>query len=341
MLPGSASASHSGSDMSRISSLAVAALILVAACDTGGKDVVAVDATGDVGGLVWLDHNGNTTLDASDGPVRDVTVQLVPRGGTRVAYSAQSGPNGQFLLQDVLVGDYEARLDESTIGDTLRVLRIDSADVTVAAGDTAVVVAALTYPALPIDSLRGRPLDSRVFVDGLALTRWNTYGDQSLNVRDSTGAVLAVRVQATAVIPGDSVRVTGTTTIQTGQVVLKDASVFLLRTGVESPAPDTISTGTAANAGSGGFGADLVYLDSAVVRETSVNSAGDFVLTVGDGSGDVDVVLDRDISFLQHFDTGVIGTILHVTGILFPASVSGPWVVKPRSSEDIVVGPLS
>lgn len=317
--------------------VALTGLMVIAGCESGGDDILAVDATGAVAGLVWVDRNGNAQLDASDGPVRDARVNLIPRSGGAVAYTGETGPSGEFLIPDVLVGDYRAQLDSASIGDTLRILRVDSASLTVSAGDTAVVLAGLTYPVLPIDSVRSQPTEMRVFVEGLVLTRWQTYGEASLHVRDSTGAIRAIRVQPTSVIPGDSVRILGITTVQTGQAVLKDAVTYLLRTGVESPPPDTVTTAIAATAADGRLAADLIHLDSAVVQDTSRNAAGEFVFTVDDGSGSVDVVLDREIQFFLSFENEIIGSVLRVTGILTPSSATGPWIVKPRSSADIEI----
>ena len=108
---------------------------------------------------------------------------------------------------------------------------------------------------------------------------WATFGDASLHVRDSAGAIRAVRVQSTTAIPGDSVRLLGSTSIQNGQVVLKDASVLLLRTGVEPPSPDTVTTAEAAQALAGRLDADLVHLNGVVVQDTSRNAGGEFVMS--------------------------------------------------------------
>lgn len=308
-----------------------------AGCDESADDGFTVDATGTVIGVVWLDRDGSTRLEASDGAVGDVRVELVPRMGGTAAYSGTSQGSGEFVIDDVLVGEYRARVDSTTVGDSLRVLRVDSANLTVEAGDTAFVLVGLTYPRLTIDSARAQPTDTRLFLEGLVLTRWANFGEASLHLRDSTGAIRAVRVQPTTVIPGDSVRLLGSTSVQTGQAIVRDGSVLLLRTGVESPSPDTVSTGAAAGALDGQMDANLVHVDSAVVQDTARNPAGELLLTVDDGTGSVDVVLDRDIQFFLQFGDGVIGAALDVTGVLVPSSPGGPWLVKPRATADIVV----
>lgn len=322
--------------MSRIAALGLAlAVTTIAAACGGDDDGLSVDATGSVLGLVWLDRNGNERVDGSDGPVSDVRVRLVPAAGGEAAYSGQSGSSGEFAIHDVLVGDYRVAVDSATVGDTLRILRVDSSRVTVEANDSAVVTVGLTYPAVTIDSARSEPPDTRLFVEGVVLTRWGTFGEASVHVRDTTGAIRAVRIQQTAVIPGDSVRLVGVTSVQTGQPVIKDGTVFLLRTGVESPPPDTVTTALAATADGGRLDADLVRVDSAVVQDTSRTAAGTPVLTVDDDSGPVDVVLDGPFSI--PFEGEIIGSVLRVTGVLLPSSPGGAWVVKPRSNADVVV----
>lgn len=329
--------------MSRIATLGLGFAVAAAglACDERGDDVLSVEATGAVAGLVWLDRDGDNELDPSDSPVEDVRVELVPWAGGQAAYSAEASNAGEFLIEDVMVGDYRLRVDTVTLGDSLRIVRLDSANVTVEAGQLSTARVGLSYPTLTIDSARDQPPETRIFVEGLVLTRWGTYGEASLHLRDSTGAIQAVRVAATGAAPGDSVRLLGVVSVQTGQPVLKDASLFTLKTGLESPAPDTLTTAQAADAAGGAADADLIYLDSAVVRDSTRNSQGELVLTVDDGSGPVDVVLDQDVQFFLQFPDGIIGTILQVTGVLFPSSPGGAWHVKPRSSSDVVVGPLS
>jgi hypothetical protein len=317
-------------------------LVVVAhGCDSNGGDPLTVDATGAVTGAVWLDRNGNAMLDGTDGSVGGVRVTLVPSSGGSAAYSAQATGGGIFHIDDVLVGDYRAEVDASTVADSLRVLGVDSARVTVTAGDTVPVLVGLTYPALTTDSARILPPESPVFVEGLVLMRWNLFGDQAIHVRDTTGAIRAIRALPTAVAPGDSVRLYGTTTVQLGRPVLKDVQTFLLRTGVQSPDPDTITTAQAASAAGGDLDAALVHLDSAIIQDTTRNSLGERVFIVDDGSGPAEVVLDGNVSIQLQFGQEVIGTILQVTGVLVPEAAGGDWQVKPRSRADIVIGALS
>lgn len=314
---------------------------VIAGCQEQGDDGVSVDAAGTVTGLAWIDRNGNGLLDASDGPARDIRVELRPWASYKVAYTAETGAGGDFTLDRVLVGDYVAAVDSGTVGDSLRILRIDSVRLTVSAGDTTTVVVGLTYPEVTIDSARSTALESRVFIQGLVLSEWNTFGDAAVHIRDTTGAIRVVRAQPSSVAAGDSVRVLGVTSLQAGRTVLKDGVVFLLETGVESPGPELITTGRAASADGGRFDAELVRVDNAVVQDTSRNTLGEPVLAVDDGSGTVEIVLDRDIFFFLAVTGGgdVIGSRADATGVLVPpaSGAAGVWVLKPRQNADLTL----
>jgi hypothetical protein len=109
-------------------------------------------------------------------------------------------------------------------------------------------------------------------------------------------------------------------------VIAANVSVLGRRT---VPAPRTLSTLLAANA-------DSARIDAALVRVVNVNV--DSVLTpdvlrVNDGSGTLEVILDRDSGT---YPTVAQGARLDVTGVLIPIA-AGRWALKPRESTDLVV----
>lgn len=322
-----------------IGTIVILALALVGACDNAADDGLAVDATGAVRGGAWLDRNGNATLDAQDGIVRDLGVELrTPTGGDAL-YSAVTNAAGEFLLQSVMVGDYRVAVDSASAGDSIQVLRVDSPTLTVEAADTTTVVVAMTYPRATTDSVRVAPLDQVFFVEGRIISAWDNFGDAGLHIRDRTGALAAVRVQPTSSVVGDSVRLRGSSSFQSGRTVLKDVQLFILETGVQAPEPVATTTGVAATAGGGDLDAELVQAAAAVVQDTLRNPLGEFVLQVDDGSGALDVVLDRDVPFFLNFPGGqIIGSAIDVTGVLVPPASGGVgWVLKPRNNADVVV----
>ena len=67
---------------------------------------------------------------------------------------------------------------------------------------------------------------------------------------------------------------------------------------------------------------------------TTGTVGGDFVMSVDDGSGALQVVVDKDITF--NLTPLVGGVVIHVTGVLVPTG-GGVWQFKPRSAGDAIV----
>ena len=315
--------------------------LLASGCQDEADDGISVEATGAVDGLAWLDRNGNGVLEGLDGPAPGVTIQLLPPTGRQILYSAESNAAGEFIMPAVMVGDYRVAVDTPSVGDTLRIVRVDSANPTVAAGDTASILVAVSFPATTIDGLRAAPLDRQYFVEGDVISEWDTFGDGTLHIRDATGAIRALRVQVNDAALGDRVRLLGTTSLQAGRRVIKDVLVFPVETGVESPDPVTTTTGTAATADAGTLDADLVRVSDAVIQDTLRSSFNEVVFRVDDGSGPLDIVLDQNLPtfFLDFPPDSVLGVPLDATGILVPpaSGARGTWVLKPRRNPDLLV----
>ena len=79
---------------------------------------------------------------------------------------------------------------------------------------------------------------------------------------------------------------------------------------------------------------DGVALTARTAFADSTLHGWDFVMTVDDGSGALEVVLDKDITF--NLTPLVVGTIVDVTGVLVPTG-AGTWQLKPRGSGDIFI----
>jgi hypothetical protein len=314
----------------------VTAALLAAAlvgCGSAGDDfVLAIDATGLVEGVVYWDLNGTRELDQGDEPLGGVLVRLQVSqvGGTMAV--AVSDPAGEFRMRDIPVGRYVVRVDTATLADTVQVVRIDTAVVRLDPGDTAAVAVAVSYPLVSIAAARALPLGEGVFIEGIALNDRSTFGDTTVHVADTSGAIRATRVRSAPLFAGDSVRFRGVIAARNGQPTLDDVTPFILAIAGVPPATD-VTTAKAATADGGVVDAALVRVAGAIVADTATVD-GDFLATVDDGSGAVDVVFDQDIGF----DLGpyVPGAVLTVTGLLVP-SAGGWWTVKPRSAMDVAV----
>ncbi|HEX6559499.1 MAG TPA: hypothetical protein VF021_08550 [Longimicrobiales bacterium] len=303
--------------------------------DTSKDSALGIDATGSVLGVAFLDRNGNGLLDLpADGPFPGVAVEVVPRAGGSAVARGISNAVGGFALRDVPVGDYQVRVDPATLPDSVQLVKIDSLQVRVVAADSVPVVVMLSYPALSVAAARALPAGRRVFVEGVTLNAWVTFGDSTLHVADSTGAIRATRVLSGAVATGTRVRVLGTTELRDGQPTITDVTVVQLGSG-QVPPPLQLSTGRALSADSGKADAALARVVAVPIVGTQVNAAGDFVVSTNDGGGLLDVVLDRNSGISS---TGIVpGALLTATGVLVPAGTAGAWQLKPRTTSDLSV----
>jgi hypothetical protein len=319
---------------SKLHSVCLTALLAFTslACEDASSDrVLSLDATGTVVGVTYVDRNGNGTFDVgSDPSLPNVAVQLLTRGGNAVA-SGTSNSIGVFFLSNIPVGEYELRVTSSSVPDSLRVLRIDSARVRVNASDTAGVLVTLGYPSVTVREARALEAGKRVFIDGVTHNAFGTFGDSTLHVADSTGAIRATRVQPVNVASGQRVRLLGTTALQGTHRTLTDVTVFVVGPGTQAT-PVALSTAVAAHADDGKLDAALARI-SGVIVGSQTNSALDVVLSVNDGSGLLDVVIARATAIPT--TSFVPGATLTATGLLVPAATAGVWTLKPRTLSDL------
>jgi hypothetical protein len=183
---------------------------------------------------------------------------------------------------------------------------------------------------ISIDSARALPAGTRVYVVGTALNSSNSFSDTTVHFADATGAVRLTRLRV-SLGPGDSVRVRATTQVRQGQPVLDDVTTTALGQGL-LPTAAELTTLAAAGAAGGGRDAQLVVVRNAAVSDTA-RVEGDYRLTVSDGSGDLEVLLDRQAGFLVPGDF-VPGNSFDIVGVLVPTG-SGTWRLKPRSAADL------
>lgn len=77
----------------------------------------------------------------------------------------------------------------------------------------------------------------------------------------------------------------------------------------------------------------LVRVSNVTISDT-LPLRGAFVLTVDDGSGGLEVLLDKDVGFsLNPFDLDVV---IDAIGVLLPTG-EGAWQLKPRSDADLKI----
>lgn len=314
-----------------LSALLLGAAALAAGCDSAGS-VLEVDATGTVVGGVYRDLNGNGIPDApSDQPFRSVEVRLVSPGSGAVVARATTDTSGVYTIRDVPVGRYRVTVDPTRLGDSLQAAPLG--EVTVVPDSSVAVTVPVSFPRLTVAEARALPAGRRVFVEGLVVA---AYGDTA-HVASGGRAIRATRLQSPSSIdlgnlPGDSVRVLGTTGRFRGQPILDNATVFVLNSIISLPAPSVLSTAAAAAGGGGTLDGVQVQVRNATLVDT-VNADGRSILRLDDGSGPVDVPIGAGIAFgASRF---VPGLVVHATGVLVPSTRDGSWWVRPNLSTSL------
>ncbi|HUK72063.1 MAG TPA: hypothetical protein VLW50_25390, partial [Streptosporangiaceae bacterium] len=192
----------------------------------------------------------------------------------------------------------------------------------------------LTNIPLPVISIRAARLLSpgqTVNVVGVALNSSGTFSDTTVALADTSGAILLTRLRTT-VTAGDSVKVRATTATRNGEPTLDGGTTTALGRGFY-PAAATLTTAVAATAAGGSRDAQLVIVDSATISDTAT-VLGNFQLTVSDGSGNLQVLLDHAAGFLVP-GVYVPSNVFNIVGILVPTG-TGTWMLKPRSAADLV-----
>ena len=181
----------------------------------------------------------------------------------------------------------------------------------------------LSYPVVKAREARTMALGKRVILEGVTLNAWTTYGDSTLHIADSTGVIRASRVAQSNVSSGQRVRLLGTTALRDGQPTLTDATLFQLGSGT-TPDPVALTTAAASRASGGNqLDAALVVVANATILGGQTTPAGDFIVTINDGSGLLEVLIDRSASI--NAGQIVAGALLNVTGLLAPSTRAGEW----------------
>jgi len=189
----------------------------------------------------------------------------------------------------------------------------------------------IPLPVISIRAARALTAGQTVNVVGVALNSSGTFSDTTVAVADTSGAILLTRLRTT-VAAGDSVRVRATTATRNGQPTLDGGTTTALGRGFY-PAAATLSTAVAATAAGGTRDAQLVIVDSATITDTAT-VLGDFKLTVSDGSGNLEVLLDHAAGFVVP-GVYVPNNVFNLFGVLAPTG-TGTWMLRPRSAADLI-----
>lgn len=319
--------------------LASGLLVLVGCEDTLLMErEISIDAIATVRGFAFLDFNGSGKLDQGDRGAGGLRVRLLPVSGGEPVATAETDSTGQFLVDEIPVGTFRMRLDSATVGDTVEVVGFDDEAFTVDAGDTMSVSFYVTYPTLTVPEVRAASPDRKVFTHGIALNPRVSFGDAAVHLQVDSVYLRAIDVPRVPILPGDSLRLLGVTGTRAGQPVLREVIAFRLRQEAVFPRPVDVTTGEAADARSGKLDAALVRIEEAEILDTTTVE-NDFVATVDDGSGEVELVLRDFLSFNTAALRPDSVLIRRASGLLVPRrSVEGSvrWRLIPRFLSDVV-----
>ncbi len=187
-----------------------------------------------------------------------------------------------------------------------------------------------TFPTLTIAEVRALQPGRSAYIHGYALNGRSTFSDGAVHVYDATGAIRVQQFPNTPVLMGDSVRVLGTAGNRFGQPILEGSQVVVLLAGVGLDEPDSVSTAQAATATGNARDADHATVGGTV---TAVNSTGGgWLLTVNDGSGALQVMLDARVGFSA--TDFAAGDVVRASGVLVSVS-NGVWQLRPRTLDEI------
>lgn len=327
-----------GGRLRRAAWTALAGLALVACGNAGEDRVLAILGTGLVGGVVYLDLDGDRTPGSADVALPDVRVQLLVSGTRDTVATAFSGADGVFAFGLVPVGQYTVVVPgEVSFGDSLSVVRVDTTIVDLVPQDTVEIQVTVSFPKVSIAETRVLPLGTKAFIEGVALNFRDVFADTVLHVRDTSRAIRITNTLGPLVTSGDSIRVLGRVAARDGQPVLDRGQVTILQI-VGQPLPEQITSGQAAAADAGRLDAALVRVINATVTDTLTDLDSNYVATVDDslpGSGPVVVVFDKEaMDAGLNATTFVPGALIDITGLLVPNG-AGAWRIKPRVTGDL------
>jgi DNA/RNA endonuclease YhcR with UshA esterase domain len=302
-----------------------------------GADL-ALQGQGMIFGRVFFDWNGSRSFDEGDAPMTGVRVRIFRSDdpSTSVA-QAVSGAAGGFQIGPLEVGTYQLRVDEASIADTVVVRAINPGSFSLVPGESVQISVAIGHPTVTTDEARDLPQGLTVFIEGSALNDRGALGDNSVHLRDATGALRAVPVEDPVAV-GNQVRLRGRTSRAAGQLVLSGVAAFVQAVR-DPPAPVLVGTNAAASAGGGALDAELV-----LIREATVGaSEGDdqnWVVTLDDGGGPVEVFVRLQRAGLTQAEaeeTFAPGRQLTVEGLLIPLEGADRWRVHTRAPGDVVL----
>ncbi len=316
--------------------LLLAGLGLAAACGNAGSELgVDITGTGNLSVIVYLDRDGSRgpNIPGLDVLFNGARVGLLPLSGDDTVEVVPTVA-GVARFENVPLGLYRIGVTQASVGDSVEIQDVEPDTVRIQAGVPELeALVRVGFPEVSIREARGLPAGRRVFIRGFILAGVQSFRDTTSHVADSSGQIRLTRVSIQGGFgntPGDSVSVLGFTSSRAGQPTLDNAVVAKFGARPQ-PIALPVATITAATANNGVLDAGLVLVTGAIISDTST-VAPDFRVVASDGSGNLTIILDGNISFARaNFRPG---RSMNVRGVLVPDG-AGAWRLKPREVSDV------
>ena len=322
---------------------AVAAILLAACSDLlVDSERLAVEATGTIHGLIYLDQDGSGSMTGPDDPVEGVRMLLVSAGSGSEVQAVETDGEGVFSFPAAPVGEFRLVPDSASVPDSVQVFDLDEEPFVLAWGDTVQRTLRLSYPTYTLEEIQELEPGQRVFTQGIALNARVPFGDGVVHLRDGEFFLRSLSVDRMGLQPGDSLRFQGRTAIDQGRPVLEDVRPFMLQPSAQLVQPEEVSSEDAASADGGRLDAALVRIRDAVIQDT-IPMGNHLTVVADDGSGPVDVFLRDFLQISREGMTPDSAQFDRAAGLLVPVEQgdgSLRWRLLPRGSFDIAVSEL-
>jgi predicted extracellular nuclease len=306
---------------------------------------------GSVNGVLYRDENGNGTFEAAnDFPAPGIAVQLfagTSATGTPVA-TTNTTAAGAFSFGGVRPGTYTVHFD---VPAGVTVVGGTNQQVTVAANAPATLQARFTGNlVVPVATAKARPVGSNVTVEGVVTT---TLGDftasgtpqvGNLYVQDASAGIQVFGIPLTqGLVPGDSVRITGTVATFSGETQISNPGVVAVKLGTGTVPTPRLLTGTqlASRTAEGSLVRVNELTVTAVGAQATATSSFNVTVTAADGTVFTVRVEGRTPVERPMFTVGETYNIVGIATAFLSAGVTSEQL-KPRTPADIVrVSPLT
>lgn len=328
--------------MRRSSPGIIATLLGLLACTNAGSNLTLPKlSSGSVGVGAFLDRNDTHALDAGDTSYAGLRIALLVPGGTDTIRTAVTDSAGLAHFDSLPIGTYRLVVDRHALSDTIGTIAGDTGTFRITGLADSLqksLVLRLGYTEMSIAAARAAPPGMRVVIHGKVTSPRQAFHDSSAFVVDTSGSIRITgatgRAGTTGNAIGDSVLVLGTTGQDLGEGVLVGGFFTTISQGI-APPPTVLAVADARTALGGVDDAVLAQLTGVIIRDTAASGAG-FKIVVSDPADStirMNVILDQLIIVPRTLFAPKRS--MTVRGVLVPVG-DGTWVLKPRSTLDIV-----